>query len=331
MNIRNSICDKWNRELIWGNTQSWAGQGFQVQFHARGLDPAALSNLTTRGNASPNLKMTELFYSKNGVPLNEDKYFNYSGRFSLRTGTAGERRYIKEGYVTAEINFDREPRYYASLGFDGGIWYGQGRYDETNSFYGQAKKGQPMWAPSVETYSATGLWCKKMLHFQNVASTTSTTYSTNTYPWPIMRLADLYLLYAEAVNEATGPGPEAFRYIDSVRLRAGLNTVQTSWNNFSTNPAKYTSKEGLRSIIHRERYIELLFEGNRFFDMRRWKEAIAEMNGTITGWDRTQSAANGYYRPVVLGATVFRQRDYLWPIREETLARNKGLLQNTGW
>jgi hypothetical protein len=188
-----------------------------------------------------------------------------------------------------------------------------------------------MWAPSVETYSATGLWCKKMLHFQNVASTTSTTYSTNTYPWPIMRLADLYLLYAEAVNEATGPGPEAFRYIDSVRLRAGLNTVQTSWNNFSTNPAKYTSKEGLRSIIHRERYIELLFEGNRFFDMRRWKEAIAEMNGTITGWDRTQSAANGYYRPVVLGATVFRQRDYLWPIREETLARNKGLLQNTGW
>src|SRR5205085_1559754 len=109
---------------------------------------------------------------------------------------------------------------------------------------------------------------------------------------------DLYLLYAEAQNEAAGPSEQVYTYLDKVRARAGLGGVVTTWNLYSNNPGKPLSKEGLRSIIHQERLIEMAFEGSRLWDLRRWKEAAAELNKPITGWDRTQSAPADYYRVV---------------------------------
>src|SRR5690606_6599447 len=108
------------------------------------------------------------------------------------------------------------------------------------------------------------------------------------YPWPMMRLADLYLIYAEALNESSGPSEEVFLYLDKIRERAGLKGVKESWTNYSKNPTKPTSKEGLRDIIRRERNIEMCFEGSRFWDLRRWKLAAQELNKNITGWDRNQ-------------------------------------------
>jgi hypothetical protein len=69
-------------------------------------------------------------------------------------------------------------------------------------------------------------------------------------------LADLYLLYAEALNEAEPASATAIQYVDKVRQRAGLKGVVESWTNFSNNPGKYASQQGLREIIHRERLIE---------------------------------------------------------------------------
>src|SRR3546814_8555994 len=111
------------------------------------------------------------------------------------------------------------------------------------------------------------------------------TYTREDYPLPVIRLADLYLLYAEALNEAQGPGSEALDYIDRVRTRAGVDGVAESWSAYSNNPTKYTNKEGLREIIHRERLIELAIEGHRHVCLRRWKETVEEVHMTITGWD----------------------------------------------
>src|SRR3546814_8247261 len=82
------------------------------------------------------------------------------------------------------------------------------------------------------------------------------------YAFPIIRLADLYLYYAEALNETKQtPDAEVYEYIDLIRARAGLEGVVYSWAAHSRIPNKPTTKESLRDIIHRERLIEMSFEG----------------------------------------------------------------------
>src|SRR3546814_16835390 len=80
------------------------------------------------------------------------------------------------------------------------------------------------------------------------------------------------------------------------RARAGLTTVEDAWTNHSRQPSKYLNKEGLRDIIHRERLIELIFEGHRYWDLRRWKKATEELNKPITGWSLLQEEPETYYR-----------------------------------
>lgn len=333
MSIRNAMTEKWNSEIIWGNTNSMATQaGIQGSATPRGLDPTKLDNKGTRGSLAPPLKIVEMFYTNHGLPLKDDKDWNYAGRFNLKVAGASNKFNLKEGYTTAQINFDREPRFYADLGFDGGIWYGQGHYDDQGSdlLYISAKKGQPASKIVESAYSTTGYWPKKVVNFQNIIGSSST-YTVEDYPWPVIRLAGLYLLYAEALNEAEGPGPEVYKYIDTVRARAGIPSVEASWSNYARNPDKYTTKEGLREIIHRERLIELAFEGKRFWDLRRWKEAVSELNEPITGWDIDQASSEGYYRERVMFNQTFSTKDYLWPLNENVLLANDKLVQNPGW
>ncbi len=301
----------------------------QRQGIVRGLDPSAKSNATPRGNLAPPLKIVELFYSDNGVPITEDKQWNYSKRFELKKATANDRYNIKEGYITAALNFNREPRFYASLGFDGGIWYGQGRFDDNDTWHVEAKKLQAQSGATEDSYSVTGYWPKKLINIKNVMTTSN--YTIERYPWPVIRLADLYLLYAEALNEAEGPGPEVYKWLNLVRERAGLQSVEDSWTNYSIYSDKYKTKEGLREIIHRERTVELMFEGQRYWDLRRWKEALTELNKPITGWDIEQETEEGYYRENVLYRQLFRSRDYFWPVKENELLTNRKVVQSYGW
>jgi hypothetical protein len=334
MNIRNAVCEKWNSEVIWSNTNSMSG-GIQSASTPRGLDPVLSSNTGTQGSMAPPLKIIEMFYSENGVPLQEDDSWDYNSRFRVMAPGESEAVYLKQGYLTAKMNFHREPRYYADLGFDGGIWYGQGHYDDKGSdlLYVSCKRGQPAAAINLAAYSTTGYWSKKLVHFQSIISA-GNTYATENYPWPIIRLADLYLLYAEALNEATdseAARSEALEYVDMIRQRAGLQPVRISWLNYSNNPNKPASQAGLREIIRRERTIELMFEGHRFWDVRRWKTAIEELNRPITGWDLDQETAEGYYRERLVYEQTFTTRDYLWPINEDCILANSNLVQNPGW
>jgi hypothetical protein len=296
------------------------------------LDPALVSNSGTRGNIAPPLKIVELFYSENGVPIGEDLNWDYAGRFKLKIPGENEMIYLKQGYTTAKMNFDREPRYYANLGFDGGIWYGQGHYNDKGSdlLYVSSKRGQPAAAVNLASYSTTGYWPKKLVHYQSIIGS-GNTYTTENYPFPVIRLADLYLLYAEALNEVSGPDEEVFHYVDLVRERAGLPGVENAWKNFSKNPNKYTNQGGMREIIQQERAIELAFEGHRFWDLRRWKKAVDALNEPISGWDLDQESAEGYYRERIIFEQRFITRDYFWPLNENTILANSALVQNPGW
>lgn len=330
LSIRNSVTEKWNSEIIWGNTQT--NSTWIQQYATPFLDPLYLDETITRGLLSPPLKIAEMFYSSNGVPITEDRTWNYNGRYTLRTAGEGDKKYIRKGSTTATLNFDREPRYYADLGFDAGIWYGQGIYDDKKDlllFNLKAKFKDVQGAGKASFGTITGYYIKKLVHFQNVIGITS--YSVTSYPWPIIRLSDLYLLYAEALNESAGPEADVYKYINLVRERAGLQSVESSWRNYSINPTKYTTQIGMRDIIHQERSIELAFEGQRFWDLRRWKEATKVLNNPITGWDIIQTSNAGYYIPKTIFNQTFGMKDYFWPIKDGNITVNRNLVQNLGW
>lgn len=323
MSIRNSLCEQWNPEIIWANP-SRSTYEMQRQAMPR-LDPARIGNESVLGSLAPTMKIAEQFYTDKGVPMNEDKTFDYAGRLKLRTAVKAEGELIQEGYTTAAMHFNREPRFYADLAFDGAMWMMQKK-----TFHIESKAGQWQTRKNIYDNNTTGYFAKKLVNWKNEILEGQGLFIED-HPWPEMRLADLYLLYAEALNEEQGPQPAAFTYIDKVRDRAGLKGVQASWTAYSKQPAKFQTKEGFRQIIQQERLIELAMEGARFWDLRRWKRSMEELNKPVTGWDVDQSDPVFYYRIRTLYRQTFQTRNYLWPIENQDLLNNPKLVQGFGW
>ncbi len=335
--LRQAIGDRWNKELIWGNT-NYDNVYLARQSQAKIMRVAAEQANQFFTEWAPTMKMVESFYSKNGVPIEEDLDWQannwYENRFVVRPEpSSGEDiYYVKEGEVTAYLHYNREPRFYSTLGFDKGIYFGNGYYDfgknvGFTNFFAKQVSGR---ATASGNFSITGYNVKKMHHFQNAQTFSSQSYEY--FPFPVFRLADLYLMYAEALNEQSGPSEEVYKYLDMVRARAGLPGVQESWLNYSNKPDKPSTKSGLRQIIHQERNIELAFEGKRFWDIRRWKE-IDVLNEQPTGWNISGETNEDFYKVIEVAQVPvnFTVKDYFWPIKESNLAVNRNLLQNYGW
>ena len=284
---------------------------------------------------SASLNAAELFYSNHGVPIEEDASYPYATRFTTDANyltRTDHKLWIKSGYKTAVFNLYREPRYYGSLAFDGANWYGFGITDQNSQYFINAVNS------SLGRNSLTGLFIRKFVPYKTslnngqVASS-SPTVSYSPYSWPIMRMADLYLLYAEALNEAAdAPTDDVFKYVDMIRTRAGLQGVKTSWATYSSLPEKYTNKAGMRDIIQRERRIELAFEGQSGLDLRRWKKMdILLTKGQIKGFTWNALTADDYAKPYTVWTTDFQFKQYLWPIKISDLQVNPNLVQNPGW
>ena len=327
LSIRNAVSERWNSEVIWGNTVSRTSE---IQLHAMAPLTIEHSHNNAHKIMSPTLKIAQQFYTKNGVPIDEDTTLDFSDILELREAGASEKNNIRQGYTTSILNYDREPRFYADLGFDGSIWYKYDSGSDDTKFHIEGKYNDYAGSNTAFFFNMTGYYVKKLVNWNQSFGESSASYRD--YAWPELRLADLYLMYAEALNEVQGPTSEVFEYLDRVRDRAGLDGVQESWTNFSSNPNKPNSKEGLRAIIHQERNIEMAFEGSRFWDIRRWKEASREFNEPIRGWNVFGEDEASYYQV----RTVFQQRfvsprDYFWPLAENTLLQNSNLVQNLGW
>jgi hypothetical protein len=323
LKLRSIVTEKGSPEVIWAATNYRFGNGYQ-----RMLQPL-LVNVT---NANPvsqfyssTLQLAELFYSKNGVPIEEDKGYDYSNRYSLRKAVSADNDYVKSGQETAILHFDREARFYADIAFDRGTYVLDPTY-----YYVQVRAGELATKRNQGEFSATGYFVKKFINPNNAFSGNAY-LSDYEFPFPIIRLADVYLLYAEALNEVKEtPDAEVYKYVDLIRQRAGLKGVVESWQNYSTNPGKPTSKLGMRDIIHQERMIELAFEGARFWDLRRWKLAEKYMNKPIQGWN-IAGRGKDFYKVVTIFNPRFEFKDYFWPIREDELIKNPNLVQNLGW
>lgn len=326
LTLRNAFNLNWNSEIIWANTQSIASS---IQLHSTPHLTTYVDNPNVSSELAVPLKIVDMFHTKNGVPVEED--ITWSVGTTTKMGTLADQRLIRLNYETSSLNFDREPRFYAYLGFDGGVWYGHGYYNDvvpSGTYFVEGKLGQKN-GKKGGYGSITGYFVKKYVHFESTQANNGG-YSTVNYPWPLIRLPHLYLMYAEALNEQGGPSDEVHHYIDLVRARAGLPTVKYAWDNFTRN-SKYTTQNGMRDIIQKETLIELAFEGTRFWDLKRWKIASEELNKPIQGWDIMQSSITSYYRRQLLYAPKFSMKDYFFPIRDVNMLNNKNLVQNLGW
>jgi len=327
-NYRYMFTEKWNRELIWGNSDPVDnGDWWTLQAAAMMINPNSSANHGAWQWVSPTLEMVEEYYTKNGLPIDEDISYNYAARYALSIIPDAEKFHAQLGEVTSAINLNREPRFYASIGFDRGIYRTWGEKWNLLMRKGEAYGRRA----NTNDYVITGYTLKKVCH---PASEGSDYNKLVAYPWPIIRLADLYLIYAEAMNEYSGPSQSIYDYINEIRTRAGIPTLQDSWDNaaIAKTPGKYQTKEGLREIIHQERLIELAFEGQRFYDIRRWKLADKYFNRPVTGWSVDESSTNKFYQKKIVGQRSFiTPRDYLFPIPLNEIIINSNLVQNPGW
>jgi len=333
LTLQTAITEKWelNTELIWALNPTF-GFGKQERAMPR-LTAGAAQNLIAQGTFAVPIAEQELFYTDKGLPIQEDKTWNYRNRYNLKTATSADRYYIHDGYETVNAHFNREPRFYSSIAFDGGVWYGNGNtalQNPGNAPYVQARGISGYAGPKNTTHlNVTGYWPKKLVSYL-------TTYDVNMtwddYHYPLMRLADVYLMYAEALNEQGKGYNEILPYIDIVRERAGIPKVAESWTAaFSSSPSKYQNQAGLRQIIHQERRIELAFESIPGWDLRRWKELQEVMSRPVQGWSIYDEQPVNYYRARNLFIPVFNTKDYLWPLSDESLIRNANLVQNPLW
>jgi hypothetical protein len=147
--------------------------------------------------------------------------------------------------------------------------------------------------------------------------------SEGDYAYPVMRLADVFLMYAEATNEVSGPMADAVGYVNQIRRRGNLPALK---------PEKYASKQLFFDAIEQERIIELVAEGQRGFDLRRWRaiEKVWGGPGSAGVWRQDTWGANQqrYYQN-----TIDRtyQQNYIFRIPPGERDINPNLTQNTPW
>lgn len=343
LDLRTAVTERENnKETLWAFTNSRLSdiQRYlmpQIISGDRGVDA-----VTPRGTVAPTLKMVRQYYTDKGLPLAYDK--NWVGRSDeeLVTATMSDRYYVKKGQVTVKLHYDREPRFYASIGFDRGIWFGNatGNYDvkqESSSasgmLYISGRSGELSARFGVSGYSITSYQLKKLVDIRTIQTPQMLAANIYAFSWPEFRMSDLYLLYSEALNEVGGYSPEVSKWVNKVRQRAGIPTVEASWDNFSTQPGFYNDKNNMRQIIRQERTNELAFEGHRYWDLKRWLTAHERenLNGAVHGWDIEQNDPQSFYRPVLLFNQRFGMRDYFSPIQLSELQVNTNLVQNPGW
>ncbi len=338
MALRNAYCERWNSEVMWGNTQC---DKTLINMFQRLCQPVLGEYSDMLGGyrfIGVPLKVAEQFYTNHGLPIANDNSWSGVNPFDLRDGDDSHAFYIKKGYTTCNLNFNREPRFYAFLGFDGGTWMGQmANYNDIeaeNMPFVECRIGGKHGKSGSENGPVTGYFPKKMIPYRTIW-VGNNSFSGYWFAFPMVRLTDLYLLYAECINEAEGPtgahADDLFYYLDQIRGRAGIPDVKTAWDNFSNRPGYYNSQTGMRDIIHKERLNEMAFESSRFWDLRRWKEAAPEYQKLIYGYNVAAATPDEYYVKTLVAQQTFGLKDYFWPIATPYIEVNPNLVQNLGW
>ena len=339
-----------NPELIFSRGRNIGGQSIrdmvvhQLPLTATGWNTSGLTQ-----------KIVDAYYMNDGsnCPGMNSEYanvpeYNNNHRLDTRpratgfTTTAEEHKPLAAG-VSLQYA-DREPRFYASVAYNGAYWYlgNEKEIADRNKqiFYYRGKR---------DGYNAGMFWLRTGIGVMKYVHPDDT-YQNNSIdnlrykPEPAIRYADILLMYAEAINEVSEgtydiPSwdgtkthsihrsvAEMRKGIKPVRMRAGVPDFD---NNI------YADKDVFRIYLKRERQIELMGEGKRYYDIRRWKDARVEEAMPVYGCNTlmTESDREMFHTPIAVWnlSATFSDKMWFWPISHGELKRNKRLTQNPGW
>ena len=330
-----------NVELIFTRGQNQSTEGINVM--VRHQLPRAANGWNTHGLTQ---KQCDAYYMK------DIDYPAYANRIDPNPR--------REGFVTEENKdqfpelgnhrvgvsmqyVEREPRFYASVAYNGATWYLLNEPDNANKdkqiFY---YRGSGNGYTNTMFWLRTGIGVMKFVHPDDTNRDEKDEYIRKKAE-PAIRYAEILLIYAEALNELTGSYTiaswdgetqytiqrdinEMKKGIQPIRIRAGIPDY---------TPTEYEDQNLFREKLKRERQIELMGEGHRYYDIRRWKDADVEESLPIYGCNTlmTEKWKDVFHVPVAVPSlpTNFSRKMYFWPISHSELKRNKMLTQNPGW
>lgn len=291
---------------------------------------------------APTWTMLNRFYTRNGLPWDEDPETRDLDPLEIVTIDEEHANEGAVGQQTIRFNLDREPRFYAWVAFQGGYYEvtsantlgayaSDATYDSESRrlicdfvLGGNTSRGTTS-SMRTNNYSPTGYLNKKAVSPDQ--SMTTSLQAPFFYPWSIIRLADLYLGYAEACVE-TNDLATAKTYLNLVRERAGIPDVDTSWNGVAT-----LTQDKMREIVRQERMVELYLENQNFWDMRRWLMAEEYFNVKAQGMNINASTIQDF---AVLTEVEFERKftsptNYLLPLPNSDLNTNANLVNNPGY
>lgn len=330
--LRYNIMHDANSEIIWADTRDEGVYGLQNK--TMPYSPSSAWN-----GVAPTWAMLNRFYTKNGLPWDEDPAYKNKNKTEVVT-VPGDSQVACPGEKTIAFNLDREPRFYAWIGFQGGYYeimsaQNSGAYNNDPSFDGERLvcdfagdgigEGNCARGTRTNDYAPSGYLNKKGV-MPSYQVSTGLSYAPH-YPWPVIRLADLYLGLAEAAVE-TNDLDVAKSYLNRVRERAGIPTVETSW----AGVADLTQSK-MRDIVRQERMVEFYLENQNFWDMRRWLLAGQYFNVQAQGMNTEANNINDFAQVtnIIFERKFQTPMNYLLPIPTADLNNNPNLVNNPGY
>lgn len=314
LSYRDLFLEPWNAEVIFARVSS------NINGYERALTPRLASGYASVG---PPQQMVDSYHMANGLrPING---YNADGTPIINTQSG----YVETGFTKAanspytltntyNMYADREPRFYASINFNGAQWINttEGvKVIQTNNTGESGPAGS--W-----DHPRSGYFIRK-----NVSpSTNPRTAVWTPRPYLTFRYAEVLLNYIEALHESEPGNADILKYLNLIRERAGIPQFGAGINPLPipSSPAQ------VKELIRHERKIELAFEHFRYFDTRRWKIAEQTDGGDFYGMNIGSNPPD-FYKRVIFEKRVFRKSYYLFPIPQSEINKNKNLVQNPGW
>lgn len=293
-------------EVIWGKMYS------QIDGQPNAMNQWNEPGGNTGWNSiNPSQKFVDAFQMEDGSPFSDHFQVDANGYYQNVSGKYNHESPYK----------DRDPRFYGTLLFDSAYWKGR-PFDirtrvtieggkETKRVFGYDTRNSIF---NADNASYSGYAIRKML---DETTDVSQGINRNTNIWIEFRYAEILLNYAEASIGAGDIG-EATTYINMIRERAGM----PDFTGDITDALRY------------ERQIELAFENNRWYDLRRWKILVPELtdNYAISIVETTEDGAVS----TTWQKTKLQDREanesMLWiPIPREEIDKAPQLVQNPGF
>jgi hypothetical protein len=309
---KNVFLKDWNTEIIMARV---VGDGL-YSIDKNG-SPYVLGGWSSWG---PTQQAVDAFFMANGRSI-DDPASGYTESGFTTTATS----YYAAG--TSNMYVNREPRFYVDVTFNLSKWInnasnnngGTGSSPITIQMYKGGNSGQY----TGRNWSRTGYCVRKMVNPSSIVGPDKIAARTEV----VFRLAEVYLNYAEALNEYDPGNADIRKYINLIRERAGIPQYGTAAGQLS----EPVGQDGWRQAIRKERRVELAFEYHRYFDTRRWKIAAQTDGGPMYGMDVNATNTTDFTKRVVFENRVFLNKNYLWNILQSELNKDRNLVENPGW